>query len=90
LGRVSGVRGGMRTSRCLSEIKIQQHFVLTVFKGGSFVSLESRSILLSEDRKVVMKPFFSSDCGPCLSVASLCKNKYMDRNFRAAASFMRY
>ena len=67
-----------------------QHIVLTVFKGGSFVSLESRSILLSEDRKVVMNPFFSSDCGPCLSVASLCKNKYMDRNFRAAASFMRY
>ena len=47
LGRVSGVRGGVRTSRCLSEIKIQQHYVLTVFKGGSFVSLESRSILLS-------------------------------------------
>ena len=37
-----------------------------------------------------MKPFFSSGCGPCLSKISLCKKKYMDRNFRAAASFTRY
>jgi hypothetical protein len=28
-----------------------------------------------------MKPFFSSDCGPCLSKISLWKKNYMDRNF---------